>query len=170
MNPPDRAATAADVASAVPDPELPFLTIAELGILREVEVEDDHVVVSITPTYSGCPAMREIHSDIRKRLTYAGYPDAEVRTVLQPAWTTDWITVGGRDKLTRAGIAPPSPGRTGATGGPIPLTLTAFMPRVPCPRCGSRDTEELARFAATACQSLHRCRVCAEPFNAVKEI
>lgn len=164
------AVSAADVAATVPDPELPFLTIADLGILRGVDVENDRVVVSITPTYSGCPAMREIHSDLRKRLTHAGYPDCEVRTVLQPAWTTDWITADGRDKLARAGIAPPTPGRSTAPPGPIPLSLTAFRPRVLCPRCGSAKTEELARFAATACQSLYRCRTCAEPFNAVKEI
>ncbi len=114
--------------------------------------------------------MREIHSDIRKRLAEAGYPRTEVRTVLHPAWTTDWITADGLDKLERAGIAPPAPGRTAAVTGPIPLTLSAVRRRMSCPRCGSDDTEELARFAATACQSLNRCRACAEPFNAVKEI
>lgn len=167
----------ADVVGAVPDPELPFLTIADLGILRGVDVVDDHVVVSITPTYSGCPAMREIHSDIQKRLICAGYANSEVRTMLQPAWTTDWITADGRDKLARAGIAPPAsgqthgtPARSGAASGPIPLTLTGVRRRVACPRCGSPDTEEISRFAATACQSLHRCRACAEPFNSVKEI
>lgn len=162
--------SAADVAATVPDPELPFLTIAELGILRAVEVVDDRVIVSITPTYSGCPAMREIHSDVRKRLADAGYPVAEVRTVLEPAWTTDWITPGGRDKLARAGIAPPAATVRAQAPGPVPLSLTPTRPRIACPRCGSSDTEELARFAATACQALHRCRACAEPFNAVKGI
>jgi ring-1,2-phenylacetyl-CoA epoxidase subunit PaaD len=162
--------TAWEVAAAVPDPELPMVTLADLGILRDVEQIGTAVTVTITPTYSGCPAMHEIHSDVRKRLAYAGFPDAEVRTVLRPAWTTDWITEAGREKLARAGIAPPTPGRTGTAAGSVPLTLTAARLRVVCPRCGSVDTEELARFAATACQSLQRCRACAEPFNAIKEI
>ena len=162
--------SAADVAATVPDPELPFLTIAELGILRAVQDDGGRVVVSITPTYSGCPAMREIHHDVRRRLADAGYPDAQVRTVLEPAWTTDWITDAGRTKLARAGIAPPSVRGPETAPGPVPLTLRSIRRAIPCPHCGSRDTAELARFAATACQSLHRCRACAEPFTAVKEI
>jgi ring-1,2-phenylacetyl-CoA epoxidase subunit PaaD len=156
--------------AGVPDPELPWLTIAELGILRGVEIEDDHVVVSITPTYSGCPALREIQHDIRRRLANIGCPDAEVRTVLSPAWTSDWITAAGRTKLAAAGIAPPNPAGRPATGVRTALTLSGVRHRIPCPRCGSEDTAELSRFAATACQALYRCRSCAEPFNYVKEI
>ncbi|MHA3702199.1 1,2-phenylacetyl-CoA epoxidase subunit PaaD [Jatrophihabitans sp. YIM 134969] len=158
-----------EVAAAVPDPELPMVTLADLGILRDVEESaDGHVVVTITPTYSGCPAMREIAHDLRHRLVEAGYGDVDVRHRLAPAWTTDWITAGGRAKLAAAGIAPPSaaPART----GPVPLTLTPVRHAVACPRCGSVDTTETSRFSATACKALHRCGSCAEPFEYVKEI
>jgi ring-1,2-phenylacetyl-CoA epoxidase subunit PaaD len=161
-------APAWDVAAATPDPELPQVTVGDLGILRDVdETADGAVVATITPTYSGCPALREITADLQERLHRAGYRNVEIRTRLDPPWTTDWITPAGRDKLAAAGIAPPgaAPRRT----GPVPLTLT---PRtgVRCPRCGSADTVETARFSGTACKALLRCRACAEPFEAVKEL
>jgi ring-1,2-phenylacetyl-CoA epoxidase subunit PaaD len=164
-----RALAEAAVAE-VPDPELPWLTIADLGILRSVEIENDHVVVSITPTYSGCPALREIQHDVRRRLASVGSPDAEVRTVLSPAWTSDWITEAGRTKLAAAGIAPPHPATPPGSEHRTALTLSPVRRRIVCPQCGSADTAELSRFAATACQALYRCRSCAEPFNYVKEI
>ncbi|MFC7549114.1 1,2-phenylacetyl-CoA epoxidase subunit PaaD [Plantactinospora sp. GCM10030261] len=151
-------------AAAVLDPELRVVTIDELGILRDVRREDGtgRLIVTITPTYTGCPAMDVIRSDIRSALAAAGHPDAEIRTVYAPAWTTDWISDSGRAKLAAAGIAPPSPARR---SGPVPLTLA-----VRCPLCGSPDTEQLSRFGSTACKSLWRCRACREPFDHLKAL
>ncbi|MGW5093803.1 1,2-phenylacetyl-CoA epoxidase subunit PaaD [Streptomyces nodosus] len=157
-------------AEQVPDPELPMLTLADLGVLRGIDVTPDGTVVArLTPTYSGCPAMAEIRADVSARLRAAGFPRVEIRTVLDPPWTTDWITAEGRRKLTEAGIAPPgsAPRRT---GGPVPLELSVTRRTVACPRCGSSDTEETSRFAATSCKALWRCRSCLEPFEYVKEI
>jgi ring-1,2-phenylacetyl-CoA epoxidase subunit PaaD len=158
------------VAAGVPDPELPMVTLADLGILREVREDGDTVTVTITPTYSGCPAMREIGHDLRRRLRDAGYQSVTVRTELSPAWTSDWITPQGRRKLTAAGIAPPNPAARRPPGGPVPLTLTTAPGAVTCPRCGSRQTREMSRFGATACRALYRCQQCQEPFEYVKEI
>ena len=157
------------IAETVRDPELPMLTLADLGVLREVSESDGSVTVSITPTYTGCPAMDTMRDDLVHALRGAGYERVEVRTVLQPAWSTDWITESGRRKLAEAGIAPPgsAPRRT---SGPIPLTLGPPARRVCCPRCGSADTELVSRFGATACKSLRRCSSCGEPFEHVKEI
>ncbi len=157
------------VAESVTDPELPMLTLADLGILRDVRAADDRVVVEITPTYSGCPAMDTIRADLTDALRAAGYPRVEVRTVLSPAWTTDWITGSGRRKLAAAGIAPPGPAPRRAPG-PVPLLLGPSRLAVPCPRCGHADTEEVAAFGATACRALRRCPSCREPFEYVKEI
>jgi ring-1,2-phenylacetyl-CoA epoxidase subunit PaaD len=159
--------SAYEIAAGVPDPELPMLTVADLGILRDVRECGDAVTVTITPTYSGCPAMREIGADLRARLRLAGYRDVTVRTELSPAWTTDWITAEGRRKLAAAGIAPP--GRAPTRTGPVPLTLTAAAP-VPCPRCGSARTRRTSAFGATACKALYACGECLEPFERVKEI
>ncbi|MDR7279716.1 1,2-phenylacetyl-CoA epoxidase subunit PaaD [Catenuloplanes atrovinosus] len=148
--------TALSAAAGVTDPELPFVTIAELGILRAVQVADDgRVTVTITPTYTGCPAVSAIRDDIRAALAGAGYPEVAIETRLSPPWTTEWISADGRRKLADAGVAPPRPAL---------LTIS-----VRCPRCGSPDTEELSRFGSTACTSLWRCRACAEPFPRVKE-
>jgi ring-1,2-phenylacetyl-CoA epoxidase subunit PaaD len=161
--------TAAEVAARVLDPELPMLTLADLGILRGVRETADGVVVMITPTYSGCPAMETIRDDLTAALRGAGHRRVEVRTVLTPAWTTDWITPAGRDKLAAAGIAPPGPApRRGA--GPVPLTLGRARTAVACPRCGQADTELITAFSATACRELRRCPACREPFEHVKEI
>jgi ring-1,2-phenylacetyl-CoA epoxidase subunit PaaD len=162
---------AREIAEAVADPELPMLTLADLGILRDVAAEDGHIVVSITPTYSGCPALREIARDLTRRLTQAGFAGTIVRTQLAPAWTSDWITPDGRRKLRAAGIAPPRPAASGAPRDPVPLNLTAApRGRVPCPRCGSPDTVQTAAFGATACKALLRCETCREPFEYVKDI
>jgi ring-1,2-phenylacetyl-CoA epoxidase subunit PaaD len=163
-------ATAADarrVAAETPDPELPMLTIGDLGILRDVEVDGARVVATITPTYSGCPAMREIGLDVRRRLLRAGFADVDVRSRLAPAWTSDWITADGRRKLAAAGVAPPAP--AGRRPGPVPVTLGAPA-APPCPRCGAATTRRDAEFGATACKSLCRCLACDEPFEAVKAI
>lgn len=160
---------ARSVAEQVPDPELPMLTLADLGVLRDVELTGDGTVVaSLTPTYSGCPAMAEMRADVAARLRDAGYTRVEIRTVLDPPWTSDWITPAGRRKLTEHGIAPPGPAPR--NGGPVPLVLSPTRHAVTCPRCGSANTEETSRFAATSCKALWRCRACREPFEYVKEI
>ncbi len=148
------------LVAAVPDPELPVITIEDLGVLRDVRFEPDgRIVVEITPTYSGCPAMDAIRADVVERLADAGHTDAEVRLVLAPAWTTDWITDAGRAALRHHGIAPPH------RAGPVGLTLS-----VRCPLCGSPDTRETSRFGSTACKSLWTCRSCLEPFDHVKAL
>jgi ring-1,2-phenylacetyl-CoA epoxidase subunit PaaD len=157
------------VAGAVTDPELPMLTLADLGVLREVSELDGKVTVVITPTYTGCPALEAMRADLVRALRRAGYADVEVRTALAPAWSTDWITEAGRRKLAEAGIAPPGP-RPRRTAGRVPLNLAPPARRVPCPRCGSAETELVSEFGPTACRSLRRCRACREPFEHVKEI
>ena len=158
------------VAHTVTDPELPQLTLADLGVLRDVRTEDDGtVVVEITPTYTGCPAMGVMRADLVHALHEAGFPEVDVRTVLAPAWSTDWITPEGRRKLAEAGIAPP--GAAPLRGpGPVPLQLGPTQRTASCPLCGSADTEEVSEFSATACKAMRRCRACLEPFDHVKEI
>lgn len=163
------ATSARRIAEQVPDPELPMVTLADLGILRDVQQHGDAVTVTITPTYSGCPAMREIGHDLRYRLRHAGFTEVTVQTRLSPPWSSDWITEDGRAKLSAAGIAPPHPAGT-RRAGPIPLTLTRPDRTVACPHCGSGRTSETAAFSATACKALYRCQDCREPFEYVKEI
>jgi ring-1,2-phenylacetyl-CoA epoxidase subunit PaaD len=166
-------ARARAIAESVPDPELPMLTLADLGILRDVRADGGRVIVSLTPTYSGCPAMAEMRQDVARRLGRAGF-DAEIRTVLRPAWSSDWITAAGRRKLAAAGIAPPRPvppqPAPAPGAGPIPLTLTPVRREVACPRCGAPGAEQTAAFSGTACKALYRCAACDEPFEYVKEI
>ncbi|WP_438872720.1 1,2-phenylacetyl-CoA epoxidase subunit PaaD [Paractinoplanes pyxinae] len=162
-------ASAAEVAAAVTDPELPMVTLAELGILRDVRETEDGVEVTITPTYSGCPAMEAIRADLLRALRRGGFEKASVRTQLAPAWTTDWISAAGRAKLAAAGISPPGPAPRRAAG-PVPLRLGLRDEPIACPRCGEPQTERLAAFGATACRELRRCPACREPFEHVKEI
>jgi len=148
------------VAAQVVDPEIPVLTIADLGVLRDIDVKDGRVEVTITPTYSGCPAMNMIALEIELALLRAGIDAACVRMVLSPAWTTDWLTEDGRRKLREYGIAPPKPG-----GG---RRLLFGRETIPCPRCGSDDTHLLSEFGSTACKALWRCAACREPFDYFK--
>lgn len=158
-----RLPTAVAALGAVTDPELPFLTIRDLGILRDVRLAGDGMIeVVITPTYSGCPANDIIALEITTALARAGIAGTRVVVERVPAWTTDWITAEGRAKLAANGIAPP-PIASGAG-------KRALLARedIPCPQCGSRDTEQVSAFGSTACKSHWRCRVCREPFEAFK--
>jgi ring-1,2-phenylacetyl-CoA epoxidase subunit PaaD len=144
-----------------------MLTLHDLGVLRGVYVDGRRVVVELTPTYSGCPALAEMRAGVAARLQAAGCRDVDVRTVLNPPWTSDDITERGRRVLAEHGIAPPGPAPR-RTGGPVPLTLGATPPRIACPQCGSLDTERTSQFGSTSCKSLHRCHSCGEPFEHVK--
>lgn len=149
-----------EAAASVVDPEIPVLTIADLGVLRDVTVEGKQVEVAITPTYSGCPAMNMIALEIEVALERAGFHAPRIRTVLSPAWTTDWMSEAGRQKLRAYGIAPPqaSSSRRALFGGQA----------VACPQCGSENTELLSEFGSTSCKALWRCRACREPFDYFK--
>ncbi len=152
------------LVGAVPDPEIPVLTLADLGILRGVGEQGGRLVVQLTPTYSGCPAIDPIREEVRRVLDDAGYGEVEVKMVLAPAWTTDWITPAAREKLRAYGIAPPDPVTHGAGCG--------FMAAGPvrCPRCSSEDTRQISAFGSTPCQSQHACNACLEPFDRFKSI
>ena len=167
-----RALSVRAMLNAVVDPEIPVLTIAEMGVLRDVAVEtlglgegggaSERVTVTITPTYSGCPAMAVIEMDIRDVLLQAGFGEVRVETVLAPAWTTDWLADTGREKLRALGIAPP----VGVAAGKG--VLFGLDPQVACPRCASANTHMLSRFGSTACKALYRCAACQEPFDYFK--
>lgn len=159
----DTATRAREIAACVTDPEIPVLTIEDLGVLRDVRADaTGRVTVDITPTYSGCPAMDAIRDDVILALTAEGFDDVDVRLVLSPAWTTDWMSEAGKRKLTEFGIAPPT-GR--AAHGPIKLQIA-----VKCPQCGSLNTREVSRFGSTSCKALYECRACLEPFDHFKVI
>jgi ring-1,2-phenylacetyl-CoA epoxidase subunit PaaD len=169
--PDDRLAHAWSVLEAVPDPEIPVVSIRELGILRAIEHGNDgELVVVITPTYSGCPAMGQIAEDIAHALEQAGLGPHRIETVLAPAWTTDWITDAAREKLRAYGIAPPSGHcASGAASAEQAIRFVARDPAPPqCPHCGSAHTERLAQFGSTACKALYRCIDCREPFDYFK--
>ncbi|MFC4495683.1 1,2-phenylacetyl-CoA epoxidase subunit PaaD [Streptomyces ovatisporus] len=154
------------VAGSVPDPELPVVTLAELGVLRSVRepTPGGPVEVELTPTYTGCPAIEAMAADIERALLEHGVTEVSVRTVLAPPWSTDDITSEGRRKLADAGIAPPRGGAAPGSG-PVPLTLA-----IHCPNCGSTETSLISRFSSTACKALRRCEACREPFDHFKEV
>jgi ring-1,2-phenylacetyl-CoA epoxidase subunit PaaD len=157
-----RLAQARDAIGAVTDPEIPVLTLDDLGVIRRLAVGDDGVIeVDITPTYSGCPAMSAMAIDLHAALAGAGFPDARIRTVLSPAWSTDWMSAEGRRKLLDYGIAPPAAkaSRRALFGDDDALA---------CPRCKSLTTTKISEFGSTACKSLWRCESCLEPFDAFK--
>jgi ring-1,2-phenylacetyl-CoA epoxidase subunit PaaD len=149
-----------EVAAGVVDPEIPVLTISDLGVLRDVAINDGCVEVTITPTYSGCPAMNMIKVEIELALERSGFRNSRVRTVLSPAWTTDWMTEQGRQKLKEYGIAPPQAASS--------RRALFGVQQVACPQCGSDDTEVLSEFGSTSCKALWRCRSCREPFDYFK--
>lgn len=153
------------ILQSVPDPEVPVISVVELGVVRDVDIRDDGIVVTMTPTYSGCPAMREMEADVKAALLARGVPQVEVRTVLTPPWTTDWIGPEAREKLRRYGIAPP--GRAESSGF---VTLTRARPAVACPFCGSTDTVLQSEFGSTACKAIHTCRACGSPFDEFKAL
>jgi ring-1,2-phenylacetyl-CoA epoxidase subunit PaaD len=160
LNESDLRQRAWDVASRVVDPEIPVLTIADLGVLRDVTLRDGRIEVAITPTYSGCPAMNMIALEVELALEREGFAKPKIRTVLSPAWTTDWMSEDGRRKLKAYGIAPPicASSRRALFG----------VQAVACPQCGSDDTELLSEFGSTSCKALWRCKSCREPFDYFK--
>lgn len=153
--------------SAVADPEIPVLTLGDLGVIRGVAVAGDGVVeVTITPTYSGCPAMKVMELDLQLALAKAGFADARIKTVLAPAWTTDWLSAEGREKLRAYGIAPPV-GKA-AQGSSSRRALFGEEQAPACPLCGSGQTTKISEFGSTACKAQWRCEACLEPFDAFK--
>ena len=151
--------TIISILSEVKDPEIPVLSISDLGILRAVEISDEKIFIQITPTYSGCPAMETIREDIRTALSKHGIENVEIIQVLSPAWTTEWMSKAGRDKLQAYGIAAPSNHACSYNGDDQPES---------CPRCHSENIEMISRFGSTACKALYRCRDCQEPFDYFK--
>lgn len=153
------------VLATVPDPEVPAISVVDLGIIRDVVVAPDEIRVTVTPTYSGCPAMREIEDDIRTALMNAGATQVTINTVYAPAWTTDWMTDTAREKLRAYGIAPPGPADNGGL-----ITLTRRAAPVACPFCGSTNTRLQSEFGSTACKAIHVCQACRQPFDEFKAI
>jgi ring-1,2-phenylacetyl-CoA epoxidase subunit PaaD len=151
-----------DILAEVEDPEIPVINVVEMGIVRGVEVVDDIVKVTITPTYSGCPAMKTIEEDIREILVEKKVPSFEVHTVLSPAWTTDWMTEIAKEKLRETGIAPPV-GTSSDKG-----LLMGKVRDIKCPRCGSKNTSMISQFGSTACKALYKCNDCLDPFDYFK--
>lgn len=156
-----------DVAAQVVDPEMPMLTLADLGVLRGVEEHGSSAVVTLTPTYSGCPALAAMRDDLVRALSQAGWSTVEVRVRLDPPWSTDDITAAGRAALRAAGVSPPGP--RPLASGPVPLRLGPVQRALRCPRCSAADIEAVSEFGPTACTAVYRCGACLEPFEHVKE-
>ena len=151
-----------DILSSVSDPEIPVLSIQDLGIIRGIDVSGTMPIITITPTYSGCPAMTVIEVEMRMALLSAGIADFKIKTILSPPWTTDWITPNGIQKLKEYGIAPPEKSTTSK------LSLFGKETEVVCPQCGSHHTEIVSRFGSTACKAMYKCLDCKEPFDYFK--
>lgn len=145
----------------IPDPEIPVISIIDLGVVRKVDIEGDKLTISITPTYSGCPAMKQIEQDIVTKLNTEGFDNVEVKMVFTPAWTTDWISEEARERLRKYGIAPP-------VGSADKSLLTSEPKVIPCPQCGSKNTKLTSQFGSTACKALYKCLDCQEPFDYFK--
>ena len=151
-----------DLLKGIPDPEIPVINIVDLGILREVEIKNDKVIVSITPTYSGCPAMQAISDEIISTLKQSGIDNSEIKMVFHPVWTTDWLSDDAKERLRKYGIAPPEEASSDKN------LLMAEPKKVYCPRCNSLHTELISQFGSTACKALYRCLDCKEPFDYFK--
>ena len=151
------------ILETVHDPEVPVLSVVDMGIIRNIDITNDPIKVIITPTYTGCPAMDVIRMNIRLALIEHGYKNVEVKTILSPAWTTDWMSEKGKEKLMTYGIAPPKP-------VPVVCTPDAFQEEeaIQCPHCNSYHTKLISRFGATACKALYKCEDCKEPFEYFK--
>jgi ring-1,2-phenylacetyl-CoA epoxidase subunit PaaD len=158
---PDPVAAVWETLAYVPDPEIPVLTVVDLGIVRYVRWEEERVHVGLTPTYSGCPATDVIRKSVQEALIRAGFENARVEDVLSPPWTSDWVTEEGRRKLKAYGIAPPAESVSSPRRLLSPLVIA-------CPRCGSRNTERLSEFGSTPCKAHYRCVACLEPFDYFK--
>jgi ring-1,2-phenylacetyl-CoA epoxidase subunit PaaD len=148
--------------SEIPDPEIPVITISELGVIRDVNVEGENVEIKITPTYSGCPAMKQMEDDIVAALKEKGIDKVKIKTVFSPPWTTDWLTDHAKEKLRTYGIAPPEHTTQDKSW------LTGKSKIIKCPRCGSENTRLISQFGSTACKALHQCNDCLEPFDYFK--
>lgn len=149
--------------SEIPDPEIPVISITDLGIIRNINSVDDKLIISITPTYSGCPAMKQIEDDIKIKLKENGFTNVEIKMVYAPAWTTDWINDEAKEKLRKYGIAPPEHSTIDKR------VLMGLEERVvKCPKCGSNNTTMISQFGSTACKSLYKCTECLEPFDYFK--
>lgn len=155
------------VLAQVMDPEIPALSVVDLGIIRAVRVHGEDVEVDVTPTYTGCPATQLIEADVLQALRRNGYPKARVKRVLTPAWTTDWITQNGREKLRAFGIAPPVQAKSAQVKKRV-SALLGEEPEVPCPRCGSTHTRKVSNFGSTPCKAHYTCVDCLEPFDYFK--
>ena len=149
--------------SEIPDPEIPVITIIELGVIRDIEITDNtSISLKITPTYSGCPAMKQIEDDVRKKLSENGFTNITINTIFSPPWTTDWITTEAKEKLRIYGIAPPEHSTEDKSW------LTGKTKSIACPRCKSQNTKLISQFGSTACKALYQCQDCLEPFDYFK--
>jgi len=146
----------------IPDPEIPVISIVELGVVREVQLHNDAVEVTITPTYSGCPAMKQMEDDVRTTLSQAGFDNVKISMVYNPPWTTDWMSAEAKEKLRKYGIAPP------AESSADKASITGKARHVPCPRCHSPHTTMVSQFGSTACKALFKCEDCLEAFDFFK--
>ncbi len=146
----------------IPDPEIPVINIVELGVIRDAKADDKTVSIVITPTYSGCPAMKQMEDDVRKKMQEAGFEKIIINTVFNPAWTTDWLSAEAKEKLRAYGIAPPEESTTDKS------FLTGKTKSVTCPRCRSKNTVMVSQFGSTACKALYKCNDCLEAFDYFK--
>lgn len=152
-----------NLLSEIPDPEIPVISIIELGVIRNVEIINNSTIsLKITPTYSGCPAMKQIEDDVRKKLSENGFTTIDIKTIFSPPWTTDWITPEAKEKLRKYGIAPPENSTEDKSW------LTGKEKKIACPRCKSLNTKLISQFGSTACKALYQCQECLEPFDYFK--
>jgi len=151
-----------DLLNEIPDPEIPVISIVELGVIRDVKTQDRSIEVTITPTYSGCPAMKQMEDDVRAKLRSAGFEEIKINTVYSPPWTTDWLSEEAKNKLQKYGIAPPEESTTDKS------FLTGKEKSITCPRCKSKNTHMVSQFGSTACKALYRCNDCLEAFDYFK--